>query len=212
MPLSFIVDGRHDAQATVLLAHGAGASMDSPAMNTLVAALTGAGLRIARFEFAYMAARRTGQRKPPPKAEMLIPEFGEAVRNLDWTGQLIIGGKSMGGRVTSMIADDLHAADMIAGLLCLGYPFHPPGKPGQLRTRPSGRPCDAGTHLPGNAGPVRDAQRRRRLLAVSQIEMLWIEDGDHDLRPRKAVAGVSFEQSITEMAAKVRDWVDRIPG
>jgi len=212
LPLSFIVDGRHDAQATVLLAHGAGASMDSPAMNTLVAALTGAGLRIARFEFAYMAARRTGQRKPPPKAEMLIPEFGEAVRNLDWTGRLIIGGKSMGGRVASMIADDLHAADMIAGLLCLGYPFHPPGKPGQLRT---GHLVDLATPALICQGTRDPFGTRNDVVAYSlspQIEMLWIEDGDHDLRPRKAVAGVSFEQSITEMAAKVRAWVDRIPG
>ena len=108
LPMNFIVDGPQDSAVTVLLAHGAGAPMDSPAMNALAQALAGVGLRTARFEFAYMAARLAGQRKPPPKAETLIPEFREAVRSLDGAGRLIIGGKSMGGRVASMIADDLH--------------------------------------------------------------------------------------------------------
>ncbi len=210
LPPSFIIDGPQESPVTVLLAHGAGAPMDSPAMNTLAKALAGAGFRVARFEFGYMAARRAGHRKPPPKADTLIPEFREAVRSLDWSGRLILGGKSMGGRIASMIADDLHAAGTAAGLLCLGYPFHPPGKPGQLRT----------AHLANLATPAlicqgtRDEFGTREEVATytlsPRIELLWIEDGDHDLRPRKSVAGVGFEQTISETAAKVRAWSDRI--
>ena len=84
-----------------------------------------------------MASRRTeGGRKPPPRAETLNPGIQSRRRRaLACQGPLIIGGKSMGGRVASMVADELFAAGKIAGLLCLGYPFHPPGKPEQLRTK-----------------------------------------------------------------------------
>ena len=108
--------------------------MDSAAMNSIAAALATVGLRVARFKFAYMAARREGDRKPPLRAETLVPEFDAAIGELVGAGRLIIGGKSMGGRVASLTADDHFRQKRIAGLLCFGYPFHPPGKPEQLRT------------------------------------------------------------------------------
>ena len=90
------------------------------------------GFRVARFEFDYMARRRTSAaRKPPPRAEKLDLEYIAAIDALAAKGPLIIGGKSMGGRVASMVADE---PGRIAGLLCLGYPFHPLGKPDELRT------------------------------------------------------------------------------
>lgn len=125
----FLIDGPADARLTLLLSHGAGAPMDSAAMSAIARALAGVGLRVARFEFGYMAARRSGLRKPPPRAETLQPEYRAAVAALGLDGPMVIGGKSMGGRVASMVADDLHAQGRIAGLLCLGYPFHPPGRP-----------------------------------------------------------------------------------
>lgn len=148
-----IFDGPDDARATVLLAHGAGAPMDSASMTAAAQALAGQGLRVARFEFAYMAGRRNdGTRKPPPKADKLIAEYRDAVDALGpIAGPLIIGGKSMGGRVASMVADELFATGKIAGLLCLGYPFHPPGKPEQLRT----------AHLEGLSTPALIAQGTR---------------------------------------------------
>ncbi len=106
-------------------------------MNAIAQTLAQSGLRVVRFEFDYMAGRRSSSaRKPPPRAEKLIPEYISAVDALAAKTPLIIGGKSMGGRVASMIADDLYASGRIAGLLCLGYPFHPVGKPDQLRNRP----------------------------------------------------------------------------
>ena len=130
----FLLQGPQDARFTILLAHGAGAPMDSASMTAAAEALARVGFRVIRFEFAYMAARRTGARKPPPRAETLNPEYEAAIAELGVRGPLIIGGKSMGGRVASMIADDLHGRGKIAGLLCLGYPFHPPGQPTKLRT------------------------------------------------------------------------------
>ena len=117
----FLFDGAEDAPIKILLAHGAGAPMDSASMTATAKALAAEGFRVARFEFDYMAGRRTGNRKPPPRAETLISEYVAAVENLGATEPLIIGGKSMGGRVASMVADQLHGAGKVAGLLCLGY-------------------------------------------------------------------------------------------
>ena len=104
-------------------------------MTAIAEALAKHDFRVVRFEFSYMALRRTaGTRKPPPRADKLNPEYQTAIEELEVEGPLIIGGKSMGGRVASMIADDLFEKDRIAGLLCVGYPFHPIGKPEKLRT------------------------------------------------------------------------------
>ena len=115
----FLVQGPSDARFTILLAHGAGAPMDSPSMTAASTALAESGFRVARFEFGYMAARRSSDnRKPPPRAETLIPRYQAAVAEIKGSGPLIIGGKSMGGPVASTIADDLYAKKAIAGLLC----------------------------------------------------------------------------------------------
>ncbi|MCK9909282.1 alpha/beta hydrolase, partial [Microbacteriaceae bacterium K1510] len=127
------------AKVRLLLAHGAGAAMTSPFLETMTRLLNERGMQVSRFEFDYMAARRQGgKRRPPPRAEMLIGEYMRAVeqlRSAEATPQkLFIGGKSMGGRVASLVADNLHQAGSVSGLICLGYPFHPPGKPENLRT------------------------------------------------------------------------------
>ncbi|MBO6719454.1 MAG: alpha/beta hydrolase [Rhizobiaceae bacterium] len=207
---AFLFDGPEDAPATVLLAHGAGAPMDSKSMTAAAQALAAEGLRVARFEFAYMAARRSGIRKPPPRAETVNPEYLEAVHALGAAGPLIIGGKSMGGRVASMVADTLHADGKIAGLLCLGYPFHPPAKPTQLRTK----------HLVSLGTPALICQGTRdefgtreevsRYELSDSIELLWLEDGDHDLKPRKKISGFSVDDHLRTMARNVRSWIDRI--
>jgi predicted alpha/beta-hydrolase family hydrolase len=207
MQESFLIDGPQDARFTILLAHGAGAPMDSASMNAASGALAGAGFRVARFEFAYMASRRTSAgSKPPPRAETLIAEYEAAVTELAASGPLVIGGKSMGGRVASMVADDLHAAGRIAGLLCLGYPFHPPDKPEALRT----------AHLRALATPALICQGTRDPFGTREevagydlspsIEILWLEDGDHDLKPRKKISGFSAADHLATMAGRVKAW------
>ncbi|AEG56026.1 alpha/beta hydrolase (plasmid) [Sinorhizobium meliloti WSM1022] len=207
----FLFDGPGDAPVTILLAHGAGAPMDSTSMTAAAMALAGVGFRVARFEFGYMAARRTADgRKPPPRAETLNPEYRAAIAELGAQGTLVIGGKSMGGRVASMVADDLHAEGKIAGLLCLGYPFHPPGKPDQLRTR----------HLTDLKTPALICQGTRdefgtrdevsRYALSDRIELLWLEDGDHDLKPRKTVSGFSTADHLKTLAEAVARWADRL--
>jgi uncharacterized protein len=208
----FLVLGPSDARFTIMLAHGAGAPMDSSSMAATAAALAGVGFRVARFEFGYMAARRTSEgRKPPPRAETLIPEYTAAIARLGAKDPLIIGGKSMGGRVASMAADALYSSNRIAGLLCLGYPFHPPGKPEQLRTK----------HLASLVTPTLICQGTRDEFGTREdvvgyglsdkIELLWLEDGDHDLKPRKKISGFSTADHLATAANAVREWADRLP-
>ena len=212
MPDRFIfdgpkIDGPKSAEFSILLAHGAGAPMDSASMTAAARALADVGFRVARFEFGYMATRRTSEgRKPPPRAETLIPEYLKAIDELDSSLPLIIGGKSMGGRVASMAADELLAAGRIAGLLCLGYPFHPPEKPEQLRTK----------HLAGLETPTLICQGTRDEFGTRDevagyrlsraIRILWLEDGDHDLKPRKKLSGFTTADHLATMAEATLDW------
>ncbi len=207
----FLIEGPEDAGITILLAHGAGAPMDSASMSAASKALADQGFRVARFEFGYMAARRTSdQRRPPPKAEVVKPEYLSAIVDLGAKGRLIIGGKSMGGRVASMIADEAYGQGLIAGLLCLGYPFHPPGKPEQLRT----------AHLKDLKTPTLICQGTRDEFGTKdevpgyelsdRIKLLWLEDGDHDLKPRKTISGFSAADHLATMAKTVREWADSL--
>ncbi len=185
--------------------------MDSAPMTAIAKALAARGLRILRFEFGYMASRRIIEsRRPPPRAGSLMPEYLAAVAAVDARGPLVIGGKSMGGRVASMVADQLYTNGRIAGLLCLGYPFHPPGRPDQLRT----------AHLATLATPALICQGTRdefgareeiaRYALAKTIDILWLEDGDHDLKPRKRISGFSTSDHLQTVAEAVRTWVDRL--
>jgi len=209
--MNFIFDGPVTAGITILLAHGAGAPMDSASLTTIAGALGGTGLRVARFEFGYMNARRAGVgRKPPPRADKLNPEYIAAVDELSAKGPLIIGGKSMGGRVASMVADDLFASGQIRGLLCLGYPFHPPAKPEQLRTEHLVELKTPTLIVQGTRDPFGKREDVAGYHLASSVDILWLEDGDHDLKPRKRVLGHTFADHLTTMAAAVSAWAERV--
>jgi predicted alpha/beta-hydrolase family hydrolase len=202
----FVFDGPENAATTVLLAHGAGAPMDSTSMTAAAQALAAVGFRVARFEFGYMAARRAGGPKPPPRAETLQPEYSAAIDALNPSGKLIIGGKSMGGRVASMIADEIRAAGKIAGLLCLGYPFHPPAKPQQLRTAHLADLKTPTLIVQGTRDPFGMPPEVATYRLSKAIEILWLEDGDHDLRPRRKISGFSTADHLKTMAERVATW------
>ena len=202
----FLWDGPDDAPLTVLLAHGAGAAMDSPAMTAATQALAAEGLAVARFEFSYMAARRAGgSRRPPPRADRLLDEYRAAVDALP-PGPLVIGGKSMGGRVASMLGDELHASGRIAGVLCLGYPFHPPAKPETLRTAHLETLTCPTLIVQGTRDPFGTADEVPGYALSPAVEILWLEDGDHDLKPRKRVTGLSAADHMATMAARAAAW------
>jgi predicted alpha/beta-hydrolase family hydrolase len=207
---AFLFDGPDQAPATILLAHGAGAPMDSASMTATAQALAAAGFRVARFEFGYMAARRSGARKPPPRAETVQPEYHAAIAALKAKGQLIIGGKSMGGRVASMIADAMRAEGKIAGLLCLGYPFHPPEKPQQLRTAHLADLQTPTLIVQGTRDPFGTPDEVATYKLSKAIELLWLEDGDHDLKPRKKLSGFTAADHLKTMSDRVSQWSARL--
>jgi predicted alpha/beta-hydrolase family hydrolase len=205
---SFLVSGPADAGVMLLFAHGAGAPMDSGWMSAMAGKLAERGLRTARFEFDYMAARRSGLRKPPPRAERLLDEYRAAVRELEPNGRLLIGGKSLGGRVASMIADESRDAGLIVGLVCLGYPFHPPGAPDRLRTAHlEALRCPA-LVCQGTRDPFGTREEVAGFRLSPALEVKWFE-GDHDLKPRKA-DGVTLAGNQAAVAAAIADWSEAL--
>ncbi len=195
----FLFDGT-EADPRIVLAHGAGAPMDSGFMATFAAGLAERGLRVARFEFPYMAARRTtGSRRPPDREAVLLQAWREVVAELGGGGGCVIGGKSMGGRMASMVADELGAR----GLVCLGYPFHAPGraeKPrvGQLETLTTPALIVQGTRDAfGGKGDVASYSLSK------SIRVHWSEDGNHDLEPRKGVSGRTCAENWSEAMGAV---------
>ena len=172
-------------------------------MNRMADGLGQAGLRVIRFEFAYMAARRQGERRPPPKAERVMGEYRDAVAAAAVEGPLFIGGKSMGGRVASMVAGELFAAGKIAGLVCLGYPFHPPGKPDELRTAHLQKLTVPALICQGTRDPFGTRDEVPGYALSPSIELFWLEDGDHDLKPRKAISGRSFADNLGAAIARI---------
>jgi predicted alpha/beta-hydrolase family hydrolase len=183
-----LIDGPATAPATLVLAHGAGAPMDSPFMAAIASGLAERGWRVVRFEFPYMARARETGRKGAPDALPKLQEIFRAEAALaagTGAGPLFIGGKSLGGRVASLLVDEL-AASGVRGCLCLGYPFHPPGKPQQLRT----------DHLTTLTSPIlilqgeRDPFGRREEVETyplsANVAVAWIPDGDHSFKPTRA--------------------------
>lgn len=175
-------------KATLLLAHGAGAPMTSPFLEQVSTALAAVGIATVRFEFAYMAARRDGSaRRPPPRMPALEAEFRATLERVEPTATrpLLIGGKSMGGRVASLVANDLYAAGRIAGLVCLGYPFHPSGRPHSTRVAHLATIACPTLIVQGTRDPLGDASDVAGYALSPAVTLYWLADGDHDLKPRK---------------------------
>ncbi len=182
--------------------------MDSPFMAAIAGGLAQRGWRVVRFEFPYMARmRETGRRQGPDRMPVLQEAFRRQVRletSASPARPVFIGGKSMGGRVASLLADELATDHGVRGCLCLGYPFHPPGRPLQLRTE----------HLAALRTPTlilqgeRDSFGRREEVETDdlspQLQLRWIPSGDHSFKPTRS-SGLSEEQNW----ATAVDWSDQ---
>jgi predicted alpha/beta-hydrolase family hydrolase len=187
MTRSVLITGSTGAKARFLCAHGAGAAMDSPFLDLFAKLLAERAIETIRFEFKYMAARRDGgKRKPPPKAETLMPEYDVVIAEFAAGLPLVIGGKSMGGRVASLVAAEAHKARKIKGLVCLGYPFHPPNKPESLRTLHLETLACPALIVQGERDPFGPRAEVETYKLSKAIAVHWAADGDHDLGPRGA--------------------------
>jgi len=203
-----LIDGPADAPVTVILAHGAGAPMDSPFMQAFGEGIAMQGLRCVRFEFPYMADRRlSGGRKPPNRMPVLMESWRETVKAFRGA-PLVIGGKSMGGRVASMLAAELDGAgDPVAGLACLGYPFHPPGKPENLRLDHFADLKTPTLILQGSRDPFGTREEVSNFSLPSSVRVHWLEDGEHGFKPRKKSGRTeqqNWQEAIDALAAFAR--------
>lgn len=193
-----LTDGPADAPATVILAPGAGAPMDSPFMEAFAQGLAARGLRSVRFDFPYMTERRmSGKKRPPDRQPVLLGAWRQVIAHFG-AANTVIGGKSMGGRMASLIARALEDEGApVKGLVCLGYPFHPPGQPDKTRVE----------HLRDLKTPTLIVQGERDTFGTRaevpvyplapSILVHWLKDGDHGFKPRKS-SGRSEAQNWTE--------------
>ncbi|MGH9316428.1 MAG: alpha/beta family hydrolase [Thermoanaerobaculia bacterium] len=189
-----LAEGPEDANRTLVLAHGAGGHMDSPFLNAVAAGVVSGGVRVVRFEFPYMRARRQGGRRGAPDREPVLRESWLAViGRLGGRERLVIGGKSLGGRIASLIADEAG----VEGLVCLGYPFHPPGNPDRLRTRHLATLRTPTLIVQGTRDPFGPREEVLGYRLSPKIRIVWIEDGDHSLKPR-ARSGRTEKQNLEE--------------
>ena len=197
--MEFLTDGPDDAGRTFLFAHGAGGAMDTPFMAQIARGIAARGIRVVRFEFPYMAARRTGgSRRAPDRPPLLLETFREVVRAQS-RGTILIGGKSMGGRIASMVADELS----VEGLVCLGYPFHPPGAPSKLRTAHLASLKTPALIVQGERDPFGTRDEVAGYMLPASIRVEWLPGGDHSFKPR-AASGVSYADNMAraiELAA-----------
>jgi predicted alpha/beta-hydrolase family hydrolase len=177
-----LFDGPADAAMTIALAHGTGAGMDSPFMESFAKGLGERGYRVARFEFPYMSSiRTTSKRRPPDREPVLRATWLKVIETLG-AKRLVIGGKSMGGRIASLIADDAG----VAGLVCLGYPFHPVGKPERPRVKHLQMIKTRTIILQGERDPFGSREEVVQYKLSPAIRVRCIKDGDHSFKPRKA--------------------------
>lgn len=194
-------------KATLILAHGAGAGMNSDFMADIAKRLAAQQISVIRFDFPYMQTMtESGKRRPPDKIDKLETHYLAQIDALQSSVStpLFIGGKSMGGRVSTLI---LEQADVV-GAVAYGYPFHPPGKPEKLRT----------AHLEALSKPLCIIQGERDTFGTRDevgqyplsalVETVFLTDGDHSLKPRKA-SGISYEDNMAAAVSATVEFINR---
>jgi hypothetical protein len=202
----FLFDGPAKAATTIALAHGAGAGMDSPFLEFFAHGLGERGIRVARFEFPYMAAKRaTGKAKPPDREPALRQAWLSVVETLGPKG-LVIGGKSMGGRIASLVADEAG----VAGLVCLGYPFHPVGNPDKLRVEHLATIKTPTLIVQGERDPFGTREEVRAYKLSKAVRVVWMTDGDHSFTPRKS-SGRTEEQNWAAALDEIAAFIGLLP-
>jgi uncharacterized protein len=204
--LEYPVEGQDRAGVTLILGHGAGAGQTSDFIVSFASGLAARGIDIITFNFLY---REQGRRIPDPndKLEACYRAVIEAVREqMKSRDALAIGGKSMGGRIASQVAAT--GIGDLAGLVFLGYPLHPPGRPNRLRAE----------HLSRIKAPVLFVQGSRDAFGtpdelrpiVTSLEspagLYVVEGGDHSFKVRKG-AGVGQDDIYCAIQDHIAAWL-----
>ncbi|EGR1754457.1 alpha/beta fold hydrolase [Vibrio parahaemolyticus] len=199
----WIVEGPENGPLFVF-AHGAGAGMEHDFMTAVAKGLVEQGIRVVRFNFPYMVKRsEDGKKRPPDRAPKLLEAYSEVIAHFA-SSPVVIGGKSMGGRMASLLAEH----ELVAGIACLGFPFHPPGKPEKFK----------GDHLASIDKPTlilqgeRDTFGKREefdeFVFSQQVKVSFLPDGDHSFKPRKSsghTAADNIALAVEQLSAFINE-------
>ncbi|MGF1775491.1 alpha/beta family hydrolase [Vibrio nomapromontoriensis] len=179
---NLIFDGPEGAPI-FLFAHGAGAGMDHEFMHDIASRLAAKEIRVVRFNFPYMIKRaEDGKKRPPDRAPKLLAAMTEVIEYIAGDSQIVIGGKSMGGRMASLLSEH----DNVRAVACLGFPFHPPGKPEKYKGEQLAsiaKPC---LILQGERDTFGKREEFDAFEFSNEVSVTFIPDGDHSLKPRKS--------------------------
>ena len=207
---AFLFNGPKKADLTLALAHGAGAAMDSDFMTYFAEALGARGIRVARFEFPYMAKRRDdGKKRPPDRAPILLETWRSVIAEFG-ADRCIVAGKSMGGRMASLVAAEMEAAKTpVRAAVYLGYPFHAPGKPMGSRDLPLGSMKTPTLLLQGERDTFGPRDELEDYKFGRGIKLAYLPDGDHSFVPRKS-SGHTKEGNWDMAIEKIETFVEEL--
>ncbi|HDZ8964235.1 TPA: alpha/beta fold hydrolase [Aeromonas dhakensis] len=205
-----IREGAVDAPVRILLAHGAGAGMEHAFLAELSRLLAGPDIEVVRFNFPYMSKRALdGKRRPPDRQLVLLDHWRQMIEAFAHP-RLFLAGKSMGGRMAAELYQESEDEMNAAGLLILGYPFHPPTNPDRWRGEVLKQIKTPTLLLQGE----RDIFGTRAELAdfpfSSAVSVHWLTDGDHGFKPRKS-SGASEQGNLRQAAERIKDFIATIP-
>ncbi|MDQ1521776.1 MAG: uncharacterized protein QOI55_2849 [Actinomycetota bacterium] len=200
---------KRGADRAVLLAHGAGSDMRAAALTTVADALADAGVPSMTFNFPY----RSAGRRAPDRAPVLEAATRDAARELARRARVdaervVLGGRSMGGRMCSQVVGDEQEPVAALGLALLGYPLHPPGRPAQLRVEHFVRLRVPVLFVSGTRDSfgTPDELRHEAKRIAGPVQFHWVETADHGFKPLKS-SGRSARNVLDEVASVVVDWV-----
>ena len=210
MMTSSKIEHAENPKALLVFAHGAGADMNSSFMDDMSALLLNRNISVMKFNFPYMDKRvQDGKRRPPDRMPVLLETLSQQLKGLASELPTFLGGKSMGSRVcaTWLAQTDKSSFETILGLIAIGYPFHPIGKPEKLRLAP----------LQENPRPALVIQGDRDKLGCEteiagydlplSCKVKFMSDGDHDLKPR-VKSGFTHQQHIERASALIEQFID----
>ncbi len=193
--------------ATLCLAHGAGQGKESDFMQSMAMRLAECQINVALFDFDYMyTAKSEGKRRPPARAPKLLENWHSAIAAIDDTAPLFIGGKSMGGRMATMLSAEENMPHQIQGVIALGYPFHPPGKPDKLRLDHFSQMKRKTLIIQGERDTFGNREEVTGYDLGNQASVLWLPDGDHSFKPRKK-SGVTQPENFAKAAQYIHEFI-----
>lgn len=187
-----------------VMTHGSGSDAYSPWMNAVSEQLEAGGVQVARFQFDYMQRiLERGTRQPPPRAPVLMAQWQRELADVKHS--CVIGGKSLGGRMATMIMAD-NPPPQVRGVVCLGYPYHPARKTEKTRIEHLADVKVPMLVVQGTRDPMGSQFDVDQYDLPKNIQHVWLPDGDHDFKPRQS-SGVTLEQNLTQACDRVADFI-----